>query len=77
MAAFNVAVTAVATQYTLHNNSSLLQGHISYVVEVSFRGANWQIEKRFNEFMNLNQQLRRQHPHANLGSVPQKRFFGR
>ena len=59
--------------YALRN----AQGHVVYTLEVSFRGAVWQLRKRFNDFLNMNQQLKRELPRADVGQLPERRFFGR
>ncbi|KAG5184634.1 Phox homologous domain-containing protein [Tribonema minus] len=53
------------------------QGHVSYVVEVGFRGAMWHLQRRFNDFAALHQDLRRHFPAAHIPDLPPKRFFGR
>lgn len=45
--------------------------------KVSFRGSNWVIEKRFNDFVTLHQGLSREFRDTDLGPLPKRRFFNR
>eukprot|EP00904_Undaria_pinnatifida_P007506 jgi/Undpi1/3886/HiC_scaffold_16.g07254.m1 len=44
---------------------------------VSFRGSNWAIEKRFNDFVALRQGLAREFRDRDVGALPKRRFFNR
>lgn len=45
--------------------------------KVSFRGSNWVIEKRFNDFVALQQGLAREFRDKDVGALPKRRFFNR
>ncbi|CAM9483241.1 unnamed protein product [Ectocarpus sp. 12 AP-2014] len=52
-------------------------GYVVFNIEVSFRGSNWVIEKRFNDFVTLHQGLSREFRDTDLGPLPKRRFFNR
>eukprot|EP00752_Nemacystus_decipiens_P009113 g8137.t1 len=55
----------------------LEEGHVVFNIDVSFRGSVWVIEKRFNDFVTLQQGLSREFRDTDLGPLPKRRFFNR
>ena len=51
--------------------------HPHKCAQVSFRGSNWGIEKRFNDFVALQQGLAREFRDKDVGALPKRRFFNR
>ncbi|CAM9352288.1 unnamed protein product [Phaeothamnion confervicola] len=50
---------------------------VVYVIEVTFRGVSWLVEKRFSDFSVLQQRLGKEFPKMRVLQLPPKRFFGR
>eukprot|EP00903_Cladosiphon_okamuranus_P021362 g19632.t1 len=53
------------------------EGYVVYIIDVSFRGSAWVIEKRFNDFVTLQQGLSREFRDTDVGPLPKRRFFNR
>ncbi|CAM9849611.1 unnamed protein product [Pylaiella littoralis] len=53
------------------------EGFVVYNIDVSFHGSVWVIEKRFNDFVALQQGLQREFRDTDLGALPKRRFFNR
>ena len=50
--------------------------HTEYVVQVSLSGKTWQCQRRYKEFDELHQKLRRVNPDLPIPNMPPKKWFG-
>ncbi|CAM9090654.1 unnamed protein product [Scytosiphon promiscuus] len=69
-------MTSIVTA-RIHRWDRLPEGFVVFNIEVSYRGSNWIIDKRFNDFVALHQGLSREFRDADLGPMPKRRFFNR
>ena len=51
-------------------------GYVRYVIECHDSIGSWMVCKRFRSFVNLHEQLAKQHPYTTLPMLPEKRLFG-
>ncbi|CAM9288434.1 unnamed protein product [Discosporangium mesarthrocarpum] len=55
------------------------KGHVVYTIRVNFRNTSWLLEKRYNDFVQLHQELARELKEADrdMLELPPRRLFGR
>eukprot|EP00811_Abedinium_folium_P030343 NODE_4854_length_1838_cov_4.981297.p2 GENE.NODE_4854_length_1838_cov_4.981297~~NODE_4854_length_1838_cov_4.981297.p2 ORF type:complete len:244 (-),score=63.03 NODE_4854_length_1838_cov_4.981297:225-956(-) len=71
-----MATNPAAGRFSVQFIGHMSVGHIVYLIKVtSPEGETWNIQKRYREIRDLNEQLRKRHPEG-MPTIPAKRLFG-
>jgi len=69
----SIGIKIVATDLITTKQSAI---HTVYKIEVSPGIQNWIVDRRFNDFVLLDQELHKHFPSVKFPALPPKRFFG-